>query len=74
MPIVYDKLFDLLKAQNLTMNTLRKNKVVGTETLEKMRKRTGHIDDRSIEHLCAFLHCQPGDLMEYVEDADQPTE
>ena len=31
-----------------------------------MRKGTGHIDTRTIENLCAYLRCQPGDLMEYV--------
>lgn len=68
MSIKYDKLFELLSNRGLTMYSLRKNKVIGTETLEKMRKGTGHIDDRSINRLCQFLHCQPGDIMEYVED------
>lgn len=68
MAIIYDKLFELLKQKGMTMNTLRKNKVVGTETLEKMRKKVGHIDDRSINKLCAFLNCQPGDIMEYVDE------
>lgn len=66
MPIVYNKFFMLLKQQNKTMYDLRKNKVIGTATLEKMRKAEGHIDTRSIESLCEFLNCQPGDLMEYI--------
>lgn len=68
MAIKYNKLFDLLKEKGLTMYSLRKNKVIGTETLEKMRKGIGHIDDRSINRLCEYLNCQPGDIMEYVED------
>lgn len=68
MAIKYSKLFELLKEKGLTMYSLRKNKVIGTETLEKMRKGTGHIDDRSINRLCEFLDCQPGDIMEYVEE------
>ena len=70
MPIVYNKLFNLLKEKNKTMYDLRKDKIVGTATLEKMRKGTGHVDTRSIESLCEYLGCQPGDLMEYVKDAD----
>ena len=66
MPIKYDKLFVLLKERNLAMYALRRDKVIGTETLEKMRKSTGHIDTRSIEKLCHYLNCQPGDIMEYV--------
>ena len=65
MPIVYDKLFSLLKDKDKTMYDLRKDKVVGTATLEKMRKGIGHIDTRSIESLCEYLNCQPGDIMEY---------
>ena len=70
MPIVYNKLFNLLKAKNKTMYDLRKDKVIGTATLEKMRKGMGHVDTRSIESLCEYLDCQPGDLMEYVKEAD----
>lgn len=68
MAIKYSKLFTLLEKREMTMYTLRKNKVVGTATLEKMRKGEGHIDDRSIDKLCEFLNCQPADIMEYVED------
>ena len=72
MPIKYDKLFALLKERNLTMYSLRRDKVIGTETLEKMRKGVGHIDTRSIESLCRYLDCQPGDIMEYVPGGDNP--
>ena len=68
MAIIYNKLFELLKEKGLTMYSLRKNKIIGTETLEKMRKGIGHIDDRSINRLCEYLDCQPSDIMEYVED------
>jgi DNA-binding Xre family transcriptional regulator len=68
MAINYSKLFSLLKERNLTMYSLRKDKVVGVATLEKMRKGEGHVDDRSIDSLCRYLGCQPGDIMEYVPD------
>lgn len=66
MPMKYDKLFALLEDRKLTMYSLRRDKVVGTATLEKMRKGEGHIDTRSLESLCEYLHCQPGDIMEYA--------
>jgi DNA-binding Xre family transcriptional regulator len=50
------------------MHSLRRDKAIGAETLEKMRKGAGHIDARSIESLCGYLDCQPGDIMEHVED------
>jgi len=68
MAIYYDKLFALLSSKGLNMYTLRRDKVVGTETLEKMRKKVGFIDTRTINNLCKYLNCQPGDIMEYVKD------
>ena len=68
MPIVYGKFFALLKEQNKTMYDLRKDKVVGVATIEKMRKGKDHIDTRSIEKLCKYLNCQPGDIMEYIRE------
>lgn len=71
MPIVYGKLFELLKAKGKTMYDLRKDKVVGTASVEKMRKGVGHIDTRSIENLCEYLDCQPGDIMEYKKETGE---
>lgn len=71
MPIVYNKFFDLLKAKGVTMYTLRKDKVIGVASMEKMRKGEGHIDTRSIERLCEYLDCQPGDIMEYVKTTEK---
>lgn len=71
IPIRYEKLFRLLKEKGLTKYSLRKDNVVGVATLEKMRKGVGHVDTRSIESLCAYLHCQPGDIMEYIPDEER---
>lgn len=68
MPMRYDKLFELIEKKGLTMYALRRDKVVGVATLEKMRKCEGHIDTRSLERLCEYLKCQPSDIMEYVPD------
>ena len=70
MPMRYDKLFALLKSRGMTMYTLRRDKVIGTATIEKMRKAEGHVDTRSPESLCAYLNCQPGDIMEYVPEEE----
>ena len=68
MPMRYDKLFALIEGKGLTMYSLRRDKVVGVATLEKMRKGEGHVDTRSLERLCEYLDCQPGDIMEYVPE------
>ena len=66
--IVYDKLFDLLNKRCITVSLLRINKVIGMETYYKMLRREGNVDSRTINKLCKYLRCQPGDIMEYVED------
>ena len=73
MPISYDKFFLLLKQKGLKKYDLRKNKVIGVATLDNMRTGKRNIDTRTIEKLCAYLHCQPGDIMEYIpaEETDK---
>lgn len=64
----YDKLFKLFEEKGITTYFLRKNRVIGQETLRKLQKKDGNIDTRTIEKLCDLLDCQPGDIMEYVPD------
>ena len=68
MPIKFDRLFTLFEEKGLTTYTLRKSKIVGNETLRKLKGNTGVIDTRTIDKLCDVLDCQPGDFMEYVRD------
>ena len=65
MPIVYDKLFALLKAQGYTTYRIRKEKLIGQGTLTAIKNGTGGLDAKTIARLCEVLDCQPGDLMEY---------
>lgn len=71
MPIIYDKLFTLLSKRGLNAYALQKEKIVGCATIVKLQKNQGNIDTRSIVRLCKYLQCQPGDIMEYVEDEEE---
>lgn len=68
MAINFQKLEQMLEAQGKTFYCLRRDKVVGTETIKKLQQNTGYIDTRTINNLCKYLNCQPGDLMEYTPD------
>lgn len=68
MPISYNKLSVLLADKGISIYKLKTDKVIGTATIDKIRKNEGHIDTRTIESLCKYLKCQPGDLMEYIEE------
>ncbi len=68
MPIVYDKLLKLLSDNGYTSYRIKKEKLIGQGTLTAIKNGTGGLDAKSIAKLCAVFHCQPGDLMEYIED------
>jgi len=67
MGINYEKAIILFKERGITTYTIKKNKIIGQAAFVKIHEG-GHIDTRTIERLCEYLDCQPGDLMEYVAD------
>lgn len=67
MAIVYDRLFQRMKVLGVTEYYLRNNGI-SPSIFTKLRHGTGGLDARTIDKLCRFLDCQPGDLMEYIPD------
>ncbi len=68
MPIVY-KLDVLLalKERGYTTYKIRKERLLSESTVQKLRKQEP-LAWENIETLCRLLDCQPGDIMEYVEE------
>ena len=64
---IYKKLFELMKAKNITRNDLRNNGIISSATIAKLGKNE-RVSIDVIEALCKYLDCQPGDIMEYVPD------
>ena len=73
MPLMYDKLFKLLKVHGYNTTRIRKENLLGQRTLTAIKNGTGGIDHRTIEKLCGLLNCQPNDLMEYIPDDEADT-
>ena len=73
--ISYKKTFELLKEKNVSMYKMIKDKVIMPSSLQRMRVGTSPtnrgIDGKTIDSLCKYLDCQPGDLMEYVPEDDK---
>ena len=67
MPIVYTKLIELMKKNQITSYTVKRDKIIGQASLKKI-KAGGDIDTRTIGKLCEYFHWQPGDILEYVSD------
>ena len=68
MPIVYK--IDILKAlkeKGYNTTKLRTEKIIGESYLTQIRK--GEIVSTAcLDKLCQLLECQPGDIIEYIED------
>jgi len=69
LAITYNGLLKIMVSKNITTYTLRKQNIISQDSWQKIRTGRGSIDTRTINRLCKALGCQPGDLMEYVEDA-----
>ena len=67
MSISYRKLLAIFKERGITSYTIKKDNVIGQASYRKIQEG-GHIDTRTIESLCKYLHCQPGDILEYVDE------
>ena len=60
-------ILDELKAHGWSTYKIRKEKLFGESTLTKFRK--GELAEIVVlDKLCKVLECQPGDLLEYVEE------
>ena len=70
MPLQYKKdVLECLKEKGYNTNVIRKNGLLSESTLQKLRTGQG-IAWKNIEALCRLLDCQPGDLLEYIEDEE----
>lgn len=67
MPIQFDKLFALMSDKGLTTYRIRKENIISQSALQNLKDNKSVTTD-TIEKLCKVLGCQPGDIMEYVED------
>jgi DNA-binding Xre family transcriptional regulator len=66
MGISYRPLFVLLAQHGMKKTDLCKKIGVATNTLAKFAKNE-HVSGETLEKLCAYFGCQPGDIMEYVK-------
>lgn len=69
MSIQYKKLFDLMAAQGHSATYWLRQSGIHPATVSKLRKNE-RINTDTINSLCRLLNCQPGDIMEYVPDAE----
>ena len=74
MPVTY-KIDVLAKLKEAGYSTyrIRKDKLLGEATVQLLRDGEP-VSWANIATLCGLLQCQPGDIMEYVEDGSEAAE
>ncbi len=58
---------DALKAAGYNTTKIRKEQLLSESTLQKLRTGEG-VAWKNIEQLCRLLDCQPGEILEYIQD------
>lgn len=68
MPIQYKTaILPLLKSAGYNTTILRRKKILSESTIQALRVgKVVSIDN--ISRICSMLHCQPGDIIEYIEE------
>lgn len=67
MGISYKPLFHLMVERGMIKKDLI-DKIGLTSTIVAKFAKNEHISGETLEKLCAFFHCQPNDIFEYVDD------
>lgn len=63
--ISYAKLFELMETKGITKMDIRRHGLSPTILYKLVKNK--HVSTQTIERLCNFLDCQPGDIMVCVE-------
>ena len=76
--ISYERLVKKLKENNITQYKLKQEKILGSATITKIFKNNGlngeSIDIKVVDKMCKLLDCQPGDILERVDDIEGYTD
>lgn len=60
-------ILEKLKEQGYSTYKLRKDKLIGEAQIQKIRD--GEIASKeTLNTICKLLSCQPGDILEYIDD------
>ena len=64
--IVFDKLWQTMEAQGVTTYWLREKAGIDSKTVRRLRANE-NIETKTLDRLCAALHCTLSDIAEYIE-------
>ncbi len=65
--IKYDKLWDVMKEKDVSTYWLREKCGIDSKTIRRLRANE-NMETKTLNKLCAALHCKLEDIAEYIED------
>ena len=65
--ISYDKLFSLMEEKGIKKRDLREKYNISPTIVNRLNNNSNVAID-TIIYLCEILNCQPGDIVEYIQD------
>lgn len=69
MAISFKKLLKIFDERHITSYVVRQNKIMSQQTFCTLRRNSNSaLSTTTIDRICQYLDCQPGDIMEYVAD------
>ena len=69
MKISYNKLWDKLKDENMSLKSFRENIGISGSVTTRLRAN-GYVTTETIGKICEYFGCQPNDVMEVIFDED----
>ncbi len=71
MPVKYKiDVLAALKDAGYSTYKLRKEKLIGESVLQQIREGVP-VSWTNLSRICSLLNCQPGDILEYVDEAGE---
>ena len=65
--IVFDRLWDVMKENNISTYQLREKCGIDSKTVRRLRAND-NMETKTLNKLCAVLDCRLEDIAEYVPD------
>ena len=65
--IRFDRLWKIMEQKNITTYQLREQCGIDSKTVRRL-KTNDNIETKTLNKLCAALHCRLEDIAEYIED------
>ena len=69
--IAFYKLWDKMNRMGIRKKDLKDKRIVSSATINKM-KNNEVVTTETVDKLCEYLNCQPDEILEYIPNSGSP--